>query len=64
MIIARNQVISNTKYLSHLPPSWGTLYTLTTVDKKLGDGALQKLLMDGTINAKTERKDVTASAAA
>lgn len=47
MLIARNEVLTNCSHVNKLPPSYATLYTLTTIDKKLGDGTLQKLLTDG-----------------
>jgi len=45
MEIARHPVISNTKHVSHLPPSWGTLYQLTRVEPKL----LQAAIKDGRV---------------
>jgi Protein of unknown function (DUF3102) len=54
MRIAENPVLSNTKHVSHLPPSWGTLYRLT----ELPDRELEQMLTDGRINADSERKDV------
>jgi hypothetical protein len=53
MKIADHPVLSNAKHVSHLPPSWGTLYQLT----HLPDEALETLLADGTINCDLERKD-------
>ena len=48
MAIARNPVLSKADHGRLLPPSYQTLYKLATIDKKLGDGTLQKLLADGT----------------
>lgn len=31
MLIARHPILSNTKYVSHLPPSWATLHALAQV---------------------------------
>ena len=35
MAVAQHPVISNTKHVSFLPPSWGTLYELTKVHSLL-----------------------------
>jgi hypothetical protein len=40
--------------VSHLPPSWGTLYAMT----KIPEPELEALLASGTINCETERKTV------
>jgi len=55
MEIARHPVISNGTHVSHLPPSWGTLYELTKVDPKV----LESAIKDGRVNPKMERKEVT-----
>src|SRR5216684_7762077 len=34
MRIAEHPVLSNTKFISHLPPSWGTLHRLTQLPEK------------------------------
>jgi Protein of unknown function (DUF3102) len=54
MAIARNPIISNPTHVSHLPPSWGTLYQLTKLPKE----ALEAMLANGKINSETQRKDV------
>jgi hypothetical protein len=54
MKITRHPILSNADHGRHLPPSWRTLYELT----KLPDAVLLAKLKDGTINRKTERKDV------
>jgi hypothetical protein len=48
--------LANTTHMSHLPPSWGTLYELT----KLPEVQFKAKLSDGTINPKMERRDVAA----
>jgi len=58
MIIARHPLIGNGAHAHHLPASWMTLYELTKMDKKLGEGALEKRISDGKITPKTERKEV------
>jgi hypothetical protein len=58
MLIAGNKVICS--HANKLPASWDTLYTLTTLDKKLGEGTLLARIKDGTITPKVERKDVAA----
>jgi hypothetical protein len=57
MAIANHRGISNTKHVSHLPASWGTLYELT----KLGDDEFEARVQDGTINAEMKREDVKAT---
>ena len=54
MAIAKHKIISNTKHVSLLPASWGTLYALT----KLPDEILLTKFKDGAIHPKMERKDV------
>ena len=56
IVIARDPVLINCARWHKLPPSWGTLYELT----KLPAEALRAKLNDGSINPKTERKDVAA----
>ena len=53
--IAEHPVLSSVQHVGRLPPSWGTLYQLTKLDHDF----LAAALKDGTINPKTERKDVT-----
>jgi hypothetical protein len=54
MCIASSRVLSNATYLSHLPPSWSTLYLLTQMPEE----ELERLLADGTITCETQSKDV------
>ncbi|SIO54828.1 Protein of unknown function [Bradyrhizobium erythrophlei] len=54
MKIANNPVISKAAHVRLLPPSWGTLYELT----KVPEPRLIAAIEDGTINPKTQRKDV------
>ena len=55
-IIAAHPVVSNRAHVHALPPSVFTLYELT----KLPAEMLREKLKDGSINTKTERKDVAA----
>jgi hypothetical protein len=55
-IIAAHPVVSNHAHVHALPPSVFTLYELT----KLLEDVLRAKLKDGSINPKTERKDVAA----
>ena len=55
-IIAAHPVISNRGHVHALPPSMRTLYELT----RLPHDVLQAKLKDGSINPRTERKDVAA----
>src|SRR6516162_2492902 len=55
-IIAAHPVVSNRAHVHALPPSVFTLYELT----KLPAEMLREKLKDGSINPKTERKDVAA----
>jgi hypothetical protein len=48
--IARHPVISNATHVSHLPPSWGTLYELTKVETK----ALEAAIKDGRVDTLDE----------
>jgi hypothetical protein len=54
MKIAEHPILSNTKYVSYLPPSVGTLYELATIAK----ADLRQLLRDGEITTDLERKEV------
>jgi hypothetical protein len=56
MKIARHGVLSNATHVSHLPPSWGTLYQLA----QLSDSLCLEGLRKGTINPKMERKEAAA----
>jgi len=60
MEIARHPVFSNRAHGPDLPASWRTLHQLTYVDKKCGDGSLRRLIKEGKVTSKTERKDVKA----
>jgi Protein of unknown function (DUF3102) len=53
--IARSPILSKADHDRLLPPSYQTLYELT----KLPETELETKIADGTINPKTERKDVT-----
>jgi hypothetical protein len=55
-IVAAHPIISHRGHGHALPPSMRTLYELT----KLPTEMLRAKLMDGTINPKTQRKDVAA----
>jgi N6-adenosine-specific RNA methylase IME4 len=54
MKVADDRRLTNTKHVSLLPPSWGTLYQLT----KLDDDEFAVRLADGTIHPEMERKDI------
>lgn len=54
MKIAGNPVLADAQYVSHLPPSWGTLYELTQLPQDL----LREWILDGTIHPQLERKEV------
>ena len=54
MAIARHEVISNTKYVSHLPASWGTLYDLS----KFKPRELNYVLQHHWLKPDIPRKDV------
>jgi len=54
MQIAKHPIISNPKFISVLPASWGTLHKLAD----LPDKALEAMLADGTISADTTSKEV------
>jgi hypothetical protein len=56
MAIAQHPVLSNTTHVSHLPSSWATLYELT----RIPNDQLKAKLSDGSINPRTERRDVAA----
>jgi hypothetical protein len=56
MIIAEHPAISNRAHGHALPSSWRTLYELT----KLPADELKTALAEGTVNPKTQRKDVAA----
>ncbi len=53
MIVAKDERLSNTTHVSHLPPSWGTLYELT----KLASGTSSRLIKQSSpISPTTRRK--------
>jgi hypothetical protein len=54
MKIAEHPILSSGSHVNQLPESWGTLYELT----RLPIEVLRAKLKDGSINPKTERKDV------
>jgi hypothetical protein len=54
MKIAEHPVISNAKFISLLPPSWGTLARLTAIPEE----ALASMFTDGQITPETRVKDV------
>ena len=56
MRIAEHPVLANAQFISHLPPSWGTLYDLT----KLPNFKLRELLASGEIRCDLTRKEATA----
>lgn len=56
MAIGADPRITNAKYVSHLPASWGTLYELTKLDDKTFD----EKLADGTIRPDMMRRDIIA----
>ena len=58
MAIADHSILSNPKFVSNLPPSWGTLYEMT----RLPEQELETLIENGTINADIRRRDVEAIA--
>src|SRR5262245_22375602 len=54
MRIANDPIIGNAKYISLLPPCWGTLYDLT----ELPQAEKKQMLADGRIHPELERKDL------
>jgi hypothetical protein len=54
MNIAKHPVLSNAKYISHLPPSWGTLSDLAAFP----DSELIELIGNGSINPDMQRSDI------
>jgi hypothetical protein len=60
MKIARNPILTNTARAPFLPAHSETLYQLTRLDEKLGEGTLLAKIEDGTITPKTKREEVTA----
>jgi hypothetical protein len=56
MAIASHPILSNPTHVSHLPPTWGTLYELTRVDPETLTFAVE----DGRIHPGMERRDVKA----
>jgi hypothetical protein len=62
MAIAVNPVLSNPKFVSQLPPSWGSLYALTQLEDHPNapeNFFLEQLIKDGLINCEMRRSDVT-----
>lgn len=53
MRIAADKKITNAQHVSHLPPSWGTLYQLAQLD----EASFAVALAEGRINPDMERKD-------
>ena len=58
MEIANHPILSNPKFVSILPPSWGTLHEMTSLPEQ----ELETLIENGTINADIRRSDVEAIA--
>lgn len=56
MAVAEHPLISNSKYISNLPPSWIALYELTKVEPK----RLSAAFKDGIISPDMKRRDVKA----
>lgn len=54
MAIAADPRLSNAKHVSHLPPSYGTMYAIHQLD----DRQFERALKDGTINPEAERSDI------
>jgi hypothetical protein len=54
MAVAKNPALSNAKYISHLPPSWGTLYDLAG----LPESELIRLIETRAVRPDMERSDV------
>jgi hypothetical protein len=59
MAIARNPVLTNTAHARFLPARSDTLYQLSRLDAKRGEGTLLAKIKDGTITPKTKREEVT-----
>ena len=56
MKIASDPRLQNTKYISHLPPAWGTLHQLT----RLSDDDFDAAIVDGTICPDMKQKAISA----
>jgi hypothetical protein len=54
MRIAADERLTNTKHVSLLPPSWGTLYELT----KLDDRKLEEVIAQRVVHPEMDRKDI------
>lgn len=54
MAIAADPRLTNRNTVSHLPPSWGSLYELT----KLDDQTFKEKIEDGTIRPDMERREI------
>jgi hypothetical protein len=61
MLIARHPVLSNAKFVSHLPASWGTLYELTHLCRpNQNPQRMLDLIASGQINPFMTREDAQA----
>ena len=58
MAIAKNKVLTNSKFSWNLPPSWPTLFQLTQFAGNFGDDVLVEHLESGQITGDTTRADV------
>jgi hypothetical protein len=58
MEVAGNEVLLGFAHAQKLPTSWYSLYELGRLQAKLSAPRFQKLIEDGTINPKMERKDI------
>src|SRR6266536_1729634 len=58
MEVAGNEVLLSFAHAQKLPTSWYSLYELGKLQAKLPAPRFQKLIEDGTINPKMERKDI------
>jgi hypothetical protein len=56
MEIARHSIISNAKFISYLPPCWGTLYELAALP--IPNQEFERLITTGHINCDMTRQDV------
>jgi hypothetical protein len=54
MTVAKHPVLSNAKYISHLPPSWSTLADLAAFP----DNELIELIGNGSIKADMQRSEI------
>jgi hypothetical protein len=56
MELARHPVIANPKFISVLPPSWGTLHAI--IKLPVPQDELEMMLLDGTLGPDTSRAEV------